>query len=72
VQSAVSVAPLSDKELEWYLNTGEWQGAAGGYRIQGLGGCLVTGIRGSYSAIVGLPLREFYAMLLESGYPFFA
>jgi septum formation protein len=72
VQSAVSFAPFSDRELEWYLNTGEWQGAAGGYRIQGLGACLVTGIRGSYSAVVGLPLREFYAMLMENGYPFFA
>jgi septum formation protein len=68
VLSSVTFAALTDSELEWYLNTGEWQGVAGGYKIQGLGGCLVTSVRGSHSAIVGLPLREFYVMLLENGY----
>lgn len=68
VLSSVTFAALTDSELEWYLNTGEWQGVAGAYKIQGLGGCLVTSVRGSHSAIVGLPLREFYVMLLENGY----
>jgi septum formation protein len=70
VLSAVSFVPLSEEELEWYLDTGEWQGVAGGYKIQGLGGCLVSRIEGSYSAIVGLPLHEFYAMLRDNGYPY--
>jgi septum formation protein len=70
VLSAVTFAPLSEGEIDWYLNTGEWQGVAGGYKIQGLGGCFVTSIKGSYSAIVGLPLREFYVMLLENGYQY--
>jgi len=70
VSSVVSFAPLTDAEIEWYLGTGEWQGVAGGYRIQGLGACLVSAIRGSYSAIVGLPMREFYVMLRENGYPY--
>jgi septum formation protein len=70
VQSSVTFAPLSEGEIDWYLNTGEWQGVAGGYKIQGLGGCFVTSIKGSYSAIVGLPLREFYVMLLENGYQY--
>ena len=68
VLSSVTFAALTDSELEWYLNTGEWQGVAGSYKMQGLGGCLVTAVRGSHSAIVGLPLREFYVMLLENGY----
>jgi septum formation protein len=70
VQSIVTFAPLSEGEIDWYLNTGEWQGVAGGYKIQGLGGCFVTSIKGSYSAIVGLPLREFYVMLRENGYQY--
>ncbi|GHV37709.1 Maf-like protein [Spirochaetia bacterium] len=70
VVSAVSFAPLSDTEIEWYLNTGEWQGVAGSYKIQGLAGCFVSGIRGSYSSIVGLPMHEFYVMLKENGYPY--
>ncbi|MDR2470593.1 MAG: Maf family protein [Treponema sp.] len=68
VNSSVTFAPVSDAELEWYINTGEWQGVAGSYRIQGLGGCFVSSIRGSYSAVVGLPIREFYLMLVENGY----
>jgi septum formation protein len=70
VQSTVTFAPLSEGEMDWYLNTGEWQGVAGGYKIQGLGGCFVSSIKGSYSSIVGLPLREFYVMLLENGYQY--
>ncbi|GHU81098.1 Maf-like protein [Spirochaetia bacterium] len=70
VLSTVTFAALSAEELEWYLNTGEWQGAAGAYKIQGLGGCFIPAIKGSYSAIVGLPLREFYAMLRDNGYPY--
>jgi septum formation protein len=70
VISAVSFGPLSYQEIEWYLNTGEWQGVAGAYKIQGLAGCFVSGIRGSPSSIVGLPLHEFYVMLKENGYPY--
>ena len=70
VESKVTFSVLSESEIEWYLNTGEWQGVAGAYRIQGLASCFVTSIRGSYSGIVGLPLREFYAMLRENGYPY--
>ncbi|MDR3247738.1 MAG: Maf family protein [Treponema sp.] len=68
VASDVIFAPLDAAQLEWYLETGEWQGVAGAYRIQGLGACLISGIRGSYSSIVGLPMHEFYAMLHDNGY----
>jgi septum formation protein len=70
VESNVVFAPISDDEIEWYLNTGEWQGVAGSYKIQGLGGCFVSSIKGSYSAVVGLPIHEFYVMLLENGYQY--
>jgi septum formation protein len=70
VISSVSFFALSEAEIEWYLNTGEWQGVAGSYKIQGLAGCFISKIKGSYSAIVGLPMHEFYVMLRENGYPF--
>ena len=69
-RTAVTVAALSDRELEWYLDSGEWRGAAGGYRIQGRAGLLVTAVRGSYSNVVGLPLETIYRMLARHGYPF--
>ena len=68
--SDVDMAPLSDAEIEWYLDTGEWQGAAGAYRLQELGACLISSINGSPSGIAGLPLHDFYAMLRENGYNF--
>ena len=67
---AVEFAPLSPAEIEWYLDTGEWQGAAGAYRLQERGGCLVKSIKGSPSAVAGLPLHDFYAMLRDNGYRF--
>jgi septum formation protein len=70
VSCTVSFALLSAEEIEWYLDTNEWQGVAGGYRIQGLAACFITGIKGSPSTVAGLPLREFYAMLRSNGYPY--
>jgi septum formation protein len=70
VASTVHFAPLSGEEIRWYLESGEWRDAAGSYRIQGLGACFVSSIQGSYSAVVGLPIREFYVMLRDNGYHF--
>ncbi len=68
VVSEVEFAPVSDAEIDWYLDTGEWEGAAGAYKAQGLANCFITGICGSFSNVVGLPLREFYELLHEAGY----
>jgi septum formation protein len=70
VVSEVTFALLSRENRDWYLDTGEWQGVAGAYKIQGLASCLIASIKGSYSGIVGLPLREFYVMLQENGYAY--
>jgi len=70
VSSEVEFAPLTEAEIEWYLDTGEWQGAAGAYQMQGLGGCLVTAVYGSPSAVAGLPLHDFYVMIRDNGYRF--
>ncbi len=64
----VTFAPMSDEEIEWYLNTGDWHGVAGGYRIQGVASCFIKSIKGSTSSIMGLPIFELYDMLKEQGY----
>ena len=70
VVSTVSFAPMSNTEIDWYLDSGEWEGVAGSYRVQGLISCFIKSIQGSFSSIVGLPLREFYEMLRDNGYSF--
>ena len=64
----VTFAPLSDKEIQWYIETGEWHGVAGAYRIQGMASCFITHIEGTQSSIIGLPIFEFYDILKEQGY----
>jgi len=66
--SLVRFAPMSPDEVKAYLDTGEWEGAAGAYRIQGAAALYILRIEGSWSGIVGLPLRELYVMLGEAGY----
>lgn len=69
-KSTVTFMELTDVQIEKYLDTGEWQGVAGGYRIQGLASCFISSITGSFSGIVGLPIHELYAILREHGYGF--
>jgi septum formation protein len=52
----VSFRTLSAAQIEAYLDTGEWEGRAGGYAIQGRGAALVKGIEGDYNCVVGLPV----------------
>jgi septum formation protein len=69
VVTDVKMKRLSDQEIEGYLATGDWQGKAGGYGIQGPAGALIPWIQGSFSAVVGLPLAETAHMLNAAGYP---
>lgn len=68
VRTDVTFKPLSHEEIEGYLASGEWQGKAGGYAIQGRAGAFVRWLGGSYSNVVGLPLHEVAAMLHGVGY----
>jgi len=54
----VWMRPLSPAAIEAYLDTGEWQGKAGGYAIQGHAAALVLEIEGSYTGVVGLPVAH--------------
>lgn len=70
VSCTVTFASLTEAEIEWYLDTNEWQGVAGAYRIQELASCFISQIKGTPSTVAGLPLREFYVMLRDNGYPY--
>ncbi|WP_114393640.1 Maf family protein [Oleisolibacter albus] len=67
VQTAVVFRPLAPAEIEAYVRSGEWDGKAGGYAIQGLASVFVREIIGSYSNIVGLPLYEVAGLLRAAG-----
>ena len=58
---------LDAGEIAAYLATGEWQGKAGGYAIQGRAGGFIPWIGGSYSNVVGLPLTETLGLLAAAG-----
>lgn len=68
VVTAVRMKRLSDDELNGYLDSGEWQGKAGGYAIQGRAGAFIPWISGSFTGVVGLPLHETAQLLATAGY----
>jgi septum formation protein len=57
-ESVVGLARLTTDQVRGYLDSGEWQGKAGGYAIQGRAASFVRFLSGSYSNVVGLPLFE--------------
>lgn len=67
-KTKVTFAPMTDDEIQWYLESGEWHGAAGGYRIQSLASIFIEKIEGSQSCVTGLPIHELYDMLKEQNY----
>jgi septum formation protein len=67
VETRVTMKRLSFEERKAYLASGEWQGKAGGYAIQGRAAAFVLDLSGSYSGVVGLPLYETAQMLAGFG-----
>ena len=63
VSSDVSFRPITTEEIEAYIDSGEPFGKAGAYAIQGFGACFVVHLRGSFSAVKGLPIFEVAQML---------
>lgn len=66
--TVVQFKHLGKSELEDYLQSGQWQGVAGGYAVQGMAGAFVKFIRGSYSNVVGLSLYDTMNMLQGCGF----
>lgn len=71
VVSQVRMKRLSDDELNAYLASGDWEGKAGAYGIQGMAGAFIPWISGSFTGIVGLPLAETANLLTAAGYPLY-
>jgi septum formation protein len=67
--SILTFKRLSDEEIAAYVESGEWQGKAGGYAIQGTAEAFVKQLAGSHSGVMGLPLFETRALLIASGLP---
>ena len=61
---------LSESEISRYLETGEWDGKAGGYAIQGYAAAFIPAVSGSYTNVVGLDLAMTRQMLEGLGYRF--
>lgn len=68
VETAVVFKRLHPTEIATYLATGDWQGKAGGYAIQGRAAAFIRQINGSYSNVVGLSLFETAALLTSIGF----
>lgn len=67
VASIVRFRVLSPREIEAYIDCGEWRGKAGGYAIQGRAAAFAPWLQGSFTGIVGLPLAETVTLLRSAG-----
>lgn len=63
VTTAVEMHTLTARDIDWYLESAEWRGVAGGYRIQGRGCAFIRTIHGNPDAVMGLPTAEVYSIL---------
>lgn len=68
VETRVRFKRLSSIEIASYLGSGEWQGKAGGYAIQGRAAAFVARLVGSHSSVIGLPLYETIGLLAGEGF----
>lgn len=66
-ETTVAFRALEPGEIRGYIATGEPMDKAGAYGIQGLGALLVSGIRGDYCSVVGLPVFRLARMLADFG-----
>jgi septum formation protein len=62
-RTRVHFLPLSAEEITWYIDSGEPEGKAGAYAIQGLASRFIDRIEGSYSNVVGLPVSTVCGLL---------
>jgi septum formation protein len=66
-ESEVRMLPLSPRDIEWYVTTGEPLDKAGAYAVQGIGAMFIDSIHGSYTNVVGLPLALLFQMMRKVG-----
>ena len=69
-RSEVTFGPIDAREMDAYIASGEWQGKAGAYGIQGLASAFIAHLAGSHSSVMGLPMFETAQLLRQFGlYP---
>jgi septum formation protein len=68
-RTSVWFASLSERDIAWYVATGEPMDKAGAYAIQALASRFIPKIEGSYSNVVGLPVAAVVQLLAEAGFP---
>lgn len=66
-ETSVKFKTLTDREIEFYLSTGEPFDKAGAYAIQGYAGLFVERIEGCFFNVVGLPIKALYELLKKTG-----
>lgn len=65
IATRVTFRKLTPRDLATYVASGEWEGRAGAYAIQGRGGALVRRVEGDYLNVVGLPASLLVELLAE-------
>jgi len=65
-ETRLKMKRLSESEILNYLDSGEWDGKAGGYGIQGLAGAYIVNLSGSFTGVVGLPIYETRNLLMAA------
>ncbi len=68
-ETMVHFAPVSDREIEAYVATGEAMDKAGAYGIQGRAALWIDRIEGDYFNVMGFPVHRFYCMVKDLGWP---
>ncbi len=66
-ETTVTFAPMTPREIDAYVATGEPLDKAGAYGVQGPGGIFVERVEGNYFNVIGLPLPMLYNMLIDAG-----
>jgi septum formation protein len=69
VETHVEFRSLSEREIDWYVRTGEGADKAGGYALQGRAGLFIVSVTGSPSNVIGLPLAQMVELLRRAQLP---
>lgn len=67
VETSVRFKRMSADEINWYLDTKEWEGKSGSFTLMGIGAGFIQSIKGSHTNVIGLPLCEARNVLISMG-----